>query len=151
MDVQPDPVSPSDVTLVLEAPAEVALATGTVPARVRLSATSSDPLAVTVHISTAVDAVDWVFARDLLVLGMHGPTGDGAVRVRPVQHRGERGVHVEVLLRGCEGSARLDLNHRDVTRFLELSEEVVRGEQSGRLLSLSLERELRDLLRDGDL
>jgi hypothetical protein len=151
MGVQPDPVSQSDVTLSLDTAAEVALATGTVAASVRLSASSADPLAVTVRIRTAADAVDWVFARDLLTLGLHEPVGDGAVRVRTVQRRGAPGACVEVLLRGREGSARLDLAHRDVGRFLELSEAVVRGEQSGRLLSLSLERELRDLLRDGDL
>ena len=139
------------MTLTLEASAEVALATGTHAALLVLRASSKDPLAVVLQVCVDADTVEWVFARDLLVLGLHAPTGEGAVRVRTVRSRGDNSRLVEVLLRGREGCARVSVAHQDVTRFLALSDDVVRGAQSGRLLSLDLERELRDLLRDGDL
>lgn len=147
--MEPSTQPSSNANLSLQAPAEVALATGTRPARVVLSASSADPLAVTVQIRVEGNVVKWVFGRDLLVLGLHTPTGEGTVRVMTAKRRASTPL-VDVLLRGREGTARLTLCRSDVVRFLELSDPVVRGEQTRQLLNLDLERELRDLLRDNE-
>jgi hypothetical protein len=114
-----------------------------------LSASSTDPLAVALQIRVEGNVVKWVFGRDLLVLGLHTPTGEGAVRVMTAKRRDSMPL-VDVLVRGSEGTARLTLYRSDVVRFLELSDPVVRGEQTRQLLNLDLERELRDLLRDNE-
>jgi hypothetical protein len=118
-------------------------------ARVILSASSTDPLAVTAQIRVEGNVVKWVFGRDLLVLGLHTPTGEGAVRVTTAKRRTSMPL-VDVFLQGGEGTARLTLYRSDVVRFLELSDPVVRGEHNRQLSNLDLERELRDLLRDNE-
>lgn len=139
----------SRANLSLQAPAEVTLATGTMQAQVLLSASSTDPLAVTAQIRVEGSVVKWVFGRDLLLLGLHTPTGEGVVRVTTAKRRASIQL-VDVFLQGSEGTARLTLHRSDVVRFLELSDPVVRGEYNRQLLNLDLERELRDLLRDNE-
>ena len=147
--VEPSTQPSSSANLSLQAPAEVTLATGTMQARVLLSASSTDPLAVTAQIRVEGSVVKWVFGRDLLVLGLHTPTGEGVVRVTAAKRRASVPL-VDVFLQGSEGTARLTLYRSDVVRFLELSDPVVRGEHNRQLLNLDLERELRDLLRDNE-
>jgi len=56
-----------------------------VPVKVDLSYHSRDPFAVQASFRTGRDqAVDWVFARDLLHAGLIEPSGTGDVRVQPL-------------------------------------------------------------------
>ncbi len=59
-------------------------ATTNVPARLRYDA--ADPYAVTLSFDGESNGpIDWIFARDLLVVGMTTATGDGDVRIWPAE------------------------------------------------------------------
>jgi hypothetical protein len=59
---------------------------------------SQDPYAVTATFDTAAGLVRWSFSRDLLIDGIHEPTGDGDVHVWPCLDTDGRAV---VILELC--------------------------------------------------
>jgi hypothetical protein len=73
--------------------------------------------------------VEWVFSRDLLVDGLAGEAGMGDVRLHSETRRGLDLLVVEI--ESPEGYARLELDHEDVSAFLEATAELVPlGEES---------------------
>ncbi|MER6736496.1 SsgA family sporulation/cell division regulator [Streptomyces puniciscabiei] len=85
----------------------VVSATKALPVEVRFTYDAADPLAVRMDFTGCADALaPWVFARDLLHAGLHGPTGLGHVRVRPDRRRHGAGS-IRILLNGTEGTAEL--------------------------------------------
>ena len=80
-----------EVQVELVAPGE-----GTVvPLPMVLHYDSADPFAVQATFRTGKgEGVCWVFARDLLTLGVHRPTGDGDVRVWPSSAGGREVVYI---------------------------------------------------------
>ena len=118
--------------------------------RVRLGARSLDPLAVRLGVDSEDGSVNWVFARDLLVRGLHSAVGEGSVRVRPCPHASRRSM-LEVVLEGGAGFARLLLPRGPVAHFLDSSDAFTHGELSDELLSKDLTAELADILAsEGD-
>jgi hypothetical protein len=74
-----------------------------VPVKVDLSYHSRDPFAVHASFRTGHDqAVDWVFARDLLHDGLIAPSGTGDVRVQPLELDADR---VQLTLSSPSGHA----------------------------------------------
>ncbi|MEV7075755.1 SsgA family sporulation/cell division regulator [Streptomyces sp. NPDC093990] len=82
-----------------------------------LSYSAADPYAVRMSLGApAANAVDWVFARELLAGGTNRPTGSGDVLIFP-GHRGNAHT-VRVLLRNRAGTASVELALSEVLAFL---------------------------------
>jgi Streptomyces sporulation and cell division protein, SsgA len=85
---------------------------------------TDDPFAVTVEIQTRGNRfVDWVLARDLLVEGLHTPTGIGDVRVRPAS-MGEWEVTL-VEIRSPDGHAVLEVDRDLLRQFVQATIDAV--------------------------
>ncbi|MER6565125.1 SsgA family sporulation/cell division regulator [Streptomyces sp. NPDC001093] len=83
----------------------VVSATQALPVEVLFTYDAADPLAVRMDFTGCADALaPWVFARDLLHAGLHGPSGVGHVRVWPDRRRHGPGS-IRILLTGTEGTA----------------------------------------------
>jgi len=79
-----------------------------VPFRARFGYDRAQPLQVRVEfLNDTGGAVTWVLSRDLLMAGLHRPSGDGDVRIWP-SCPGHDGDSVWFLLRGRTGVALLE-------------------------------------------
>ncbi|MDH6141581.1 MULTISPECIES: SsgA family sporulation/cell division regulator [Kitasatospora] len=80
---------------------------------------AADPYAVRLTFHLPGDApVSWVFGRELLVDGLSGPSGEGDVRVRPLE--GPGGVpEIAILLRAPGGDALLRCAGPPLVAFLD--------------------------------
>ena len=77
----------------------------------------ADPYAVHATFRTGQgDGVSWVFARELLTLGVHRPSGDGDVRVWPSWSSGSEVVFIG--LTSPDGEALLQAPVRQLVDFL---------------------------------
>lgn len=79
-----------------------------------------DPYAVTMTFLTADEPLVWTFGRDLLVRGMHEPSGDGDVHVSPAINEAGRAV-VVITLTSPDGSLLLEARTDQVGEFLDRS------------------------------
>ena len=93
---------------------------GTVALPVVLHYDVADPYAVHATFRTGQgEGVSWVFARELLTLGVHRPAGDGDVRVWPSWSSGAEVVFIG--LTSPDGEALLQAPIRDLIDFLSKS------------------------------
>ncbi|WP_372349489.1 SsgA family sporulation/cell division regulator [Streptomyces sp. KL116D] len=77
----------------------------------------TDPYAVRISLGpTDGPRVPWVFARDLLVEGLHRPTGAGDVLVLPAH--GHHPDALRVVLKNGAGTALVELAVAEVAEFL---------------------------------
>ncbi|HZI96735.1 MAG TPA: SsgA family sporulation/cell division regulator [Actinomycetales bacterium] len=104
----------------------------------------ADPFAVqSLFRNPPDDDIPWVFARDLLVLGLDGPVGEGDVRIWPCRRRG--GDAVRLALTSPDGAALLEVPAGDLHDFLGLTFRLCPwGHESE---PLDLDGMLEDLLR----
>jgi hypothetical protein len=117
--------------------------TDAVPLPVSLRYSASDPYAVRAVFSGDGMEVEWVFARELLRIGLTRPTGDGDVHTWPSWGTGQREL-VMISLTSPDGQAVLEGGADDIRRFLDQTVAVVPiGKESGHL---DLDAELRRLL-----
>ncbi|MER5914510.1 SsgA family sporulation/cell division regulator [Streptomyces sp. NPDC001982] len=80
----------------------------TLPVKARFSYDRTQPLKVRVEFSNDIGgAVTWVLSRDLLMAGLHRPTGDGDVWIWPPCQR-QGGDSLWLLLQGDTGAALLE-------------------------------------------
>jgi hypothetical protein len=85
-----------------------------IPVEADLQYHSRDPFAVRMVFSIpGTPAVEWVFARDLVIAGLAGPAGHGDVQVFPGNH----GIVLE--LTSPAGQAQLVADHDAVARFVQ--------------------------------
>lgn len=115
------------------------------PVEARATYAMSDPYAVRLDISTGPDsAVTWHFSRELLTAGVSDLTGEGDVRIQPVQ---AGGIHlVRITLSSPDGIASLEAPLAQVTEFLtETYVLVPTGSESD---FVDLDREISQLLAD---
>ncbi|MDX3849109.1 SsgA family sporulation/cell division regulator [Streptomyces sp. AK02-01A] len=104
-----------------------------IPVPARLTYRTDDPYAVhiTFHIGSA-NAVDWTFARELLIEGLFRPCGTGDVRIWPTKIDG-RGV-LCVTLSSPDGDALLEAPCAAVFAWAEQTLRIVPpGTEAGRL------------------
>ena len=95
----------------------VAPGDGSVTLPVVLHYDVADPFAVHATFRTGqAEGVSWVFARELLTLGVHRPAGDGDVRVWPSWSAGHEVVFIG--LTSPDGEALLQGPTRDIVDFL---------------------------------
>ncbi|WP_316522126.1 SsgA family sporulation/cell division regulator [Kitasatospora brasiliensis] len=84
---------------------------------------ADDPYAVRLTFHLPGDApVTWYFARELLLDGISGPTGEGDVHVRPV---GEELSEVCIVLRSPDGDAVLRASSAPLIAFLSRTDRLV--------------------------
>lgn len=89
-----------------------------------------DPYAVTMTFLTSDGDLTWTFARDLLALGLHAPTGDGDVRVTPSIGLDGRAL-VDIELTSPDGHLVLQARTDEVTHFVKRTlDSVPAGEES---------------------
>ncbi|MTD16397.1 SsgA family sporulation/cell division regulator [Nakamurella sp. YIM 132087] len=85
-----------------------------IPVDADLQYHSRDPFAVRMVFSMpGTPAVEWVFARDLIIAGLVGPSGHGDVQVFP----GEQGIVLELNSPG--GQAQLVAERPALVRFVQ--------------------------------
>ncbi|HKA96551.1 MAG TPA: SsgA family sporulation/cell division regulator [Streptosporangiaceae bacterium] len=117
---------------------------GGVPLTASLRYRGDDPYAIRMSFHVGLDdPVEWLFARDLLAVGVQAPTGDGDVRVWPTSEA-DRDV-LNISLSSPFGQAHFEASLAAVSGFLRRSYEVV---PLGREADfVDVEGELKDLHR----
>jgi hypothetical protein len=117
-----------------------------VPLPASLYYTADDPYAIRVAFHVGLEEpVEWIFARELLTMGIDGRQGNGDVRVWPSS--GTQGdLVLNLVLSSPYGQAHFEASTGEVSDFLRRAYQVVpAGQESGHL---DLESELTDLLRE---
>ncbi|MDA2812893.1 SsgA family sporulation/cell division regulator [Nocardiopsis sp. RSe5-2] len=114
-----------------------------VPLVARLDYTADDPYAIKVAFHTGEDEpVEWIFARELLTVGIVRPVGEGDVQVWPSKSGDERTVNIA--LSSPFGQAQFDAPVAPLAEFLHRTYEIVpAGEEGGHIdLDAEIERHL---------
>jgi hypothetical protein len=110
------------------------------PAFVMLRYTAKEPYTVRMDVSVAGARVEWVFGRDLLIQGVDGPAGLGAVQVWPTSqppHLPEADNDIIIIKIGTRGAeATLVVPATVVRAFVERTQETVAAGTEGGLLRL---------------
>ncbi|MGW1834974.1 SsgA family sporulation/cell division regulator [Streptomyces sp. BBFR2] len=106
-----------------------------VPVAGRFSYRSDRPYEVEVDfITRGVTAATWVFARELLLGGVHGEQGEGDVRVWPTGPVGRRRVHIELF--SDDSVCELSVRATELAAWLEQTTAIVPPGQEDRYLEL---------------
>lgn len=119
-----------------------------VPLTAGLRYSKTDPYAVRLALHTGLDEpVEWVFARDLLSVGMEQEHGLGDVRVWPsVRSRGGLpGMVLNLELSSPNGQANFEMPLREIAGFLRRSHDLVPAGRESRYIDV--DAELSALLR----
>lgn len=112
-----------------------------VPLVARLDYNADDPYAIRVAFHTGEDdPVEWIFARELLTVGIVRPVGEGDVRVWPSKDdSGERSV--SIALSSPFGQAEFDTYVSPLAEFLHRTYEIVPAGQEATYVDLDEEIE----------
>jgi hypothetical protein len=116
---------------------------GGVPLTATLYYRGDDPYAIRVSFHVGMDdPVEWIFARDLLAVGMERPAGEGDVRVWPATP--DQDV-LNISLSSPFGQAHFEAPLAALSGFLLRTFEVVPPGREGDFIDI--EGELKDLIR----
>jgi len=97
---------------------------GSVALMASLYYSADDPFAIRIVFQVGTDeAVEWIFARDLLAVGMEGPAGAGDVQVWPADEHGHELLNI-ALSSPC-GEAHFEARRSSVAAFLNRTYEVI--------------------------
>lgn len=97
---------------------------GSVPLVASLYYSANDPYAIRMAFQVGTDEpVEWIFARDLLAVGMEGPAGHGDVQVWPADSGGHELLNI-ALSSPC-GEALFEARRSSLAAFLSRTYEVV--------------------------
>lgn len=111
-----------------------------VPLVARLDYSAGDPYAIKVSFHVGEDEpVEWIFARELLTVGIVRPAGEGDVRVWPVKGGDERTVNIT--LSSPFGHAQFDAPVSPVAEFLHRTYEIAPAGQEADYVDLDAEIE----------
>ncbi|GAA0986490.1 SsgA family sporulation/cell division regulator [Acrocarpospora macrocephala] len=115
----------------------------TVPLLAGLSYTAEDPYAIRMAFHVGNDEpVEWIFARELLTVGIVRRVGDGDVQVWPARSDGERTLNIS--LTSPFGQALFEVPLAPLTEFLHRTYELV---PAGREVDfMDLDEELTNML-----
>lgn len=116
---------------------------GSVPVVASLFYSADDPYAIRVVFEAGTDEpVEWIFARDLLAVGMEGPAGQGDVQVWPADSHDRELLFIAVS--SPFGEARFEVPRSSAAAFLTRTYEVIApGRETDHV---HLDRELGELL-----
>lgn len=94
------------------------------PVLSRWSYRADEPYSVTVAFQVSSDVwIDWVFARDLVIAGLQGPSGVGDVRFVPFEDGGKQLLLMQV--ESDQGRASWFLGRDDLEEFIEMTYDAV--------------------------
>lgn len=96
---------------------------GSVPMPCTLHYTVADPFAVSTTFHSAEGSVTWTFARDLLLAGLHGRTGEGDISIEPM-HRSSRSI-VRFDLSSPSGRAVIEAPLDQVEEFARQTQQIL--------------------------
>jgi len=119
-----------------------------VPLVARLFYSHEDPYAVRIAFGAGLDEpVEWLFARDLLAMGIEGREGLGDVTVWPSadSEGGAPGSVLHIELSSPLGQAHFEAPAREISDFLRRTYQIVPAGEESR--HIDVEAELNDLLR----
>ncbi|GAB3212357.1 SsgA family sporulation/cell division regulator [Marinactinospora thermotolerans] len=109
-----------------------------VPLVARLDYTAEDPYAIKVAFHVGEDEpVEWIFARELLTVGIVRPVGEGDVRVWPAKGDGERAINIA--LSSPFGNAEFNAPISPLAEFLHRTYEIVPAGQEADFVDLDAE------------
>jgi hypothetical protein len=118
------------------------------PLVARLFYSHEDPYAISIAFAAGLDEpVEWIFARDLLAMGIEGHEGLGDVTVWPSadSEGGAPGSVLHIELSSPLGQAHFEVSAREISDFLRRTYQIVpAGEESEHI---DVEDELNDLFR----
>ena len=119
-----------------------------VPLVARFFYSHEDPYAISIAFEAGLtEPVEWIFARDLLAMGIEGREGLGDVTVWPSadSEGGAPGSVLHIELSSPLGQAHFEAPAREISDFLGRTYQIVpAGEESEHI---DIEAELNDLLR----
>jgi hypothetical protein len=97
---------------------------GAVPLVASLCYNADDPYAIRMAFHVGTDEpVEWIFARDLLAVGLEGPAGEGDVHVWPTEDHGRELVNIA--LSSPFGEAHFEAPRSSTANFLTRTYEAV--------------------------
>jgi hypothetical protein len=108
---------------------------GSTPLEANVRYDARDPYAVSATFLSGGRAVAWTFARDLLSRGLHEPTGDGDVRVRPSLD-GDRRAILVIELCSPDGEAVFHARTSELSGFLQRTHDLVPPDTEHQLVDL---------------
>lgn len=113
-----------------------------VPLVARLDYTADDPYAIRVAFHTGEDEpVEWIFARELLTVGIVRPVGEGDVRVWPASEGDRNERTISISLSSPFGQAQFDAAVAPLAEFLHRTYEIVPAGQEAEYVDLDAEIE----------
>jgi hypothetical protein len=97
---------------------------GAVPLVASLFYSAEDPYAIRMAFHVGTDEpVEWIFARDLLAVGLEGPAGEGDVQVWPGEEQGRELLNIA--LSSPFGEAHFEAPRSSLAAFLSRTYEVI--------------------------
>jgi hypothetical protein len=110
----------------------------TVPLVAGLFYSGDDPYAVRMAFHVGTDeAVEWIFARDLLTAGLAGPAGDGDVRTWPSTSSGGDGETVlNIVLSSPFGRAHFEAPMAATAEFLRRTYDAIPAGREGDFIDI---------------
>ncbi len=111
---------------------------GSVPLVASLSYSAEDPFAIRMAFHVGTDEpVEWIFARDLLAVGLEGPAGEGDVQVWPADDQGRELLNIA--LSSPFGEAHFEAPRSSTAAFLGRTYEVIPAGQETDFVDLDSE------------
>ncbi len=116
---------------------------GAVPLVASLHYSADDPYAIRMAFHVGTDEpVEWIFARDLLAVGLEGPAGEGDVQVWPSDDHGRELLNIA--LSSPFGEAHFEAPRSSTANFLGRTYEVIAPGHESQFVDV--DTELDDLL-----
>jgi len=111
---------------------------GIVPLVASLYYSAEDPYAIRMAFHVGMDEpVEWIFARNLLAVGLEGPAGEGDVQVWPGADHGEEVLNLA--LSSPFGEAHFEAPRSATAEFLRRTYEVISAGREGDFIDLDSE------------
>src|ERR1700733_14717857 len=116
---------------------------GAVPLVASLHYSADDPYGIRMGFHVGSDEpVEWIFARDLLAIGLEGPAGEGDVQVWPTDDHGRELLNIA--LSSPFGDAHFEAPRASTAAFLSRTYEVISAGNESEYIDV--DAELDDLL-----
>jgi Streptomyces sporulation and cell division protein, SsgA len=111
---------------------------GAVPLVASLCYSADDPYAIRMAFHVGTDEpVEWIFARDLLAVGLEGPAGEGDVQVWPTDDHGRELLNIA--LSSPFGEAHFEAPRTSTANFLSRTYEVIAPGHEGEFVDVDSE------------
>jgi hypothetical protein len=111
---------------------------GAVPLVASLYYSADDPYAIRMAFHVGTDEpVEWIFARDLLAVGLEGPAGEGDVQVWPSDDHGRELLNIA--LSSPFGEAHFEAPRASTAAFLGKTYEVIAAGKESDFINVDAE------------